>query len=155
MNLHIDQDRIEKQIELKAPGAKVWRALTDYREFSQWFRVKLEAPFVPGQPTAGQVTYPGYEHIRMEVVVEKLEPESYFSLRWHPYAIDPAVDYSQEPSTLIEFRLKETGTGTLLIVTESGFLKIPESRRAEAFRKNSEGWAEQLQNIEEHVAQTK
>ena len=91
----------------------------------------------------------------MEVVVEKLEPESYFSLRWHPYAIDPTVDYSQEPSTLIEFRLKETGTGTLLIVTESGFLKIPESRRAEAFRKNSEGWAEQLQNIEEHVAQTK
>ena len=155
MNLHIDHDRIEKQIELKAPRARVWRALTDYREFAQWFRVNLEAPFVPGQPTAGQITYPGYEHIRMEVVVEKLEPESYFSLRWHPYAIDPAVDYSQEPSTLIEFRLKETGTGTLLTMTESGFLKIPEPRRAEAFRKNSEGWAEQLQNIEEYVAQTK
>ena len=152
MSLHIDDDRIEKQIELKAPRARVWRALTDYREFSEWFRVKLETPFVPGQTSRGQITYPGYEHVRMEVVVQKLEPEHYFSYTWHPYAIETDVDYSKEPPTLVEFRLEETSGGTLLTVTESGFLKLPSERRAEAFRMNEDGWTQQLQNIERHVA---
>jgi|SRR5450432_1395311 len=155
MSLHIDDDRIEKQIELKAPRARVWRALTDYREFSQWFRVNLTSPFIPGQTTRGQITYPGYEHIQMEVVVEKMKPEDYFSFTWHPYAIEPGVDYSQETPTLVEFRLKEVTGGTLLTVTESGFAKLPAHRRAEAFRMNNDGWAEQLQNIERHVGQTK
>jgi uncharacterized protein YndB with AHSA1/START domain len=155
MNLHTDEDRIEKQIELNAPQAKVWRALTDYREFSLWFCANLEKPFQVGESTEGQITYPGYEHLRMNVVVEKMEPETYFSFTWHPYAVDPTVDYSQEPCTLIEFSLKRLDDGrTRLTVTESGFAKLSSDRRAEAFRANSEGWEEQLRNIEKYVAQT-
>src|SRR5581483_10812397 len=116
-------DRIEKRVELKAPISRVWRALTDYREFGEWFRVNLESPFVAGHPTRGNIAYPGYEHLRMEVVVQKIEPERLFSFTWHPYAIDPNVDYSQETPTLVEFRLERTATGTLLTVTESGFEK--------------------------------
>ena len=151
MSLHIEEDRIEKQIKLKAPRARVWRALTDYREFSEWFGVKLENAFLPGQTSRGQITIPGYEHVRMEVVVQKMEPEHLFSYTWHPYAIKPGVDYSKEPPTLVEFRLEETSNGTVLTVTESGFQKLPPERRAEAFRMNEGGWEEQLQNIEHHV----
>ncbi len=155
MTLHMDEDRIEKQIELKAPRARVWRALTDYREFSAWFGVKLECPFVPGQTCRGQITIPGYEHMRMEIVVQKMEPEQLFSYTWHPYAIEPGVDYSKEPPTLVEFRLEEKAGDTLLTVTESGFQQLPLARRAEAFRMNDSGWSEQLQNIERHVEPTK
>jgi len=146
-------DRIEKQIDLQAPISRVWRALTDYREFGEWFRVKLEGPFVAGKVTGGFITWPGYEHLRMEVVVQKVEPERYFSYTWHPYAIDPKADYSQETPTLVEFRLEESAKGTLLKVTESGFQKIPSARRLEAFRMNDNGWAQQLKNIESHVAE--
>jgi len=145
-------DRIERQIELKAPVSRVWRALTDYREFGEWFRVKFEGPFVAGQVSRGQITHPGYEHLRMEVVVQKIEPERYFSYTWHPYAIDAKVDYSKETPTLVEFRLEKNATGTLLKVTESGFDQIPSGRRAEAFRMDDNGWAQQLKNIESHVA---
>src|ERR1700680_5067237 len=113
------ENRIEKQIELKAPVSRVWRALTDYREFGQWFRVKLDGPFVPGQVSRGHITYPGYEHLRWEAVVEKMEPERLFSFTWHPYAVDLQKDYSTETPTLVEFGLKGP-TGTLLRVTESG-----------------------------------
>jgi uncharacterized protein YndB with AHSA1/START domain len=152
MSLPIEEDRIEKQIELKAPRARVWRALTDYREFSEWFRVKLENAFVPGRTARGQITHPGYEHVRMEVVVKEMIPERLFSYTWHPYAIEPGVDYSTETQTLVEFRLEETDDGTLLTLTESGFAKLPPERRAEAFRMNEGGWAEQLENIARHVA---
>ncbi len=155
MTLHIDEDRIEKQIELKAPRSRVWRALTDYREFSAWFRVHLESPFIPGQTSRGQITYPGYEHVQMEVVVQRMEPEHLFSYTWHPYAIEAEVDYAHESPTLVEFALKEITGGTLLTVTESGFLKLPPSRRAESFRMNSEGWSEQLEKIARHVGETK
>src|SRR6476646_5598196 len=114
MKLHNDIDKIEKQIELKAPVGRVWLALTDHRQFSEWFRVDLENPFVPGQVTRGRVTYPGYEHLTFEAVVQKMEPERLFSLTWHPYAVDPKKDYSSEPSTLVEFRLEKTVAGTLL-----------------------------------------
>lgn len=154
MKLPIEQDRVEKQIELKAPVARVWRALTDYREFSKWFQVNLEAPFVPGQTVRGRITYPGYEHHTMEVVVQKMEPERLFSFTWHPYALDLQKDYSKEPSTLVEFRLEPKGGGTLLTVTESGFSKLPADRRLEAFRMNDDGWAEQMKNIERHVSET-
>lgn len=146
-------DRIEKQIELKAPISKVWRALTDHREFGEWFRVKLEGPFVPGQVSRGQITYPGYEHLKWEATVQKMEPENLFSFTWHPYAVDPKIDYSNEPPTLVEFTLKKTSNGTLLTVTESGFDNIPSGRRLEAFRMNDGGWAEQMKNIEKHVTQ--
>jgi uncharacterized protein YndB with AHSA1/START domain len=145
-------DRIEKQIELKAPVARVWRALTDHHEFGRWFRVKLERPFVPGQTSRGNITYPGYEHVVWEAVVVSMEPERLFSFTWHPYAIDPKVDYSKEASTLVEFRLEKTAGGTLLTLTESGFDKIPAGRRPEAFRMNEGGWSEQMKNIERHVA---
>jgi uncharacterized protein YndB with AHSA1/START domain len=147
-------DRIEKRIELKAAPARVWRALADHREFGEWFRVNLESPFVPGKPTRGKITYPGYEHLVMEVVVQRMEPERLFSFHWHPYAIDPNVDYSHEPPTLVEFRLEPTATGTLLIVTESGFDSIPAARRDEAFRMNDGGWTEQIKNIKAYVGAT-
>ena len=154
MKLPIEQDRIEKQIELEAPVARVWRALTDHREFGQWFQVNLEGPFVPGQTSRGQITYPGYEHLKWEAVVQKMEPERLFSFTWHPYAVDAQKDYSREPSTLVEFRLEPKGAGTLLTLTESGFSKLPADRRLEAFRMNDGGWAEQMKNIEHHVEQT-
>src|SRR6266850_6058579 len=144
-------DRIEKRIELNAPLARVWRALTDHREFGEWFRVKLEAPFAPGKTTRGRITYPGYEHVIMEVVVRTMETERLFSFHWHPYAVDPRIDYSKEPSTLVEFKLEKTPAGTLLVVTESGFDSIPAARREEAFQMNSGGWTEQIKNIEAHV----
>jgi uncharacterized protein YndB with AHSA1/START domain len=147
-------DRIEKRIELKAPVSRVWRALTDHREFGEWFRVKLDGPFVAGQVSTGYITYPGYEHIKWEAVVQALEPERLFSFTWHPYGIDKSVDYSKETPTLVEFKLEKTETGTLLLLTESGFDKIPAGRRAEAFRMNDGGWTEQMKNIESHVAKT-
>ena len=146
-------DRIEKRIELAAPISRVWRALTDYREFGQWFGVKLDGPFRAGQVSRGQITHPGYEHVKWEAVVQKMEPERLFSFTWHPYAIDPKIDYSEETPTLVEFRLEGTASGTLLVVTESGFDKIPIHRRLDAFRMNDGGWAQQLKNIEKHVAQ--
>jgi uncharacterized protein YndB with AHSA1/START domain len=104
-------DRIEKQIELKAPVARVWRALTDHREFGEWFRVKIDGPFVPGEVSRGSVTYPGYEHLKWEAVVKAMEPERLFSFTWHPAAVDPKMDYSKEPQTLVEFRLEKTAGG--------------------------------------------
>jgi uncharacterized protein YndB with AHSA1/START domain len=143
---------VEKRIELKAPVSRVWRALTDHREFGEWFRVKLDGPFVPGQVSRGHITYPGYEHLKWEATVEKMDPERLFSYTWHPYAVDPNKDYSKESPTLVEFTLEKTASGTLLVVKESGFEKVPADRRAEAFRMNEGGWAEQMKNIEGYVA---
>jgi len=147
------QDRIEKSIELKAPVSRVWRAITDYREFGQWFGVKLEGAFVPGGVTSGRMSNPKYEHIKWEATVKELQPERLFSFTWHPYAADPKADYSKETPTLVEFRLEKIPTGTLLVITESGFDKIPASRREEALRMNDGGWTSQIKNIERHVAQ--
>jgi uncharacterized protein YndB with AHSA1/START domain len=145
-------DRIEKQITLKAPRSRVWRAITDSKEFGTWFRVKMETPFVAGKMAHGQITYPGYEHLKMELFVERMEPEHLFALRWHPNATDPKHDYSNEPTTLIEFTLEEVPEGTRLTLVESGFDKLPADRRAEAFRSNDGGWTEQMKNIEGYLA---
>lgn len=145
-------DSIEKRIELKAPPARVWRALTNHVEFGQWFGVKLQQPFVVGQVSRGHILYPGYEHVIMEVVVQAMETEKLFSYTWHPYAVDPKVDYSQEPPTLVEFKLSAVTGGTLLIVRESGFDRVPAARREEAFRMNDGGWTEQIKNIADYVA---
>ena len=144
---------IEKRIELKAPVSRVWRALTDYREFGEWFRVALEGPFIEGETARGHITWPGYEHLVWEAVIQKMEPEKLFSFTWHPYAIDPKVDYTKETPTLVEFRLEPTASGTLLTLTESGFENVPAHRRAEAFRMNDGGWAQQIKNIDIHVTQ--
>lgn len=145
------QDRVEKRLELKAPVSRVWQALTDYRQFGEWFQVKIEGPFVAGQVSRGHITYPGYEHLRWEAVIQKIEPEKLFSFTWHPYGIDPKVDYSKETPTLVEFRLEKTASGTLLLLTESGFDKVPRHRREEAYRKNEEGWTQQMENIERYL----
>lgn len=145
-------DRIEKHIVLRAPRARVWRALTDAREFGAWFRVALEGEFTAGVTLRGRITHPGYEHVTMEMQIERIEPERLFSYRWHPYAIAPGVDYTNEPTTLVEFQLEEVDGGTRLTIVESGFDRIPAARRDEAFRMNEGGWQEQLGNIERHVA---
>src|SRR6266545_3848925 len=143
-----NNDRIEKKVTLRAPLSRVWRAIASAEEFGTWFRVKLEGPFVEGASTRGKVTYPGYEHLTFDVLVERIQPERYLAFRWHPYAIDPAVDYSTEPTTLVEFSLEGTAGGTLLTIVESGFDRLPPGRRDEAFRMNEGGWGEQAKNIE-------
>jgi uncharacterized protein YndB with AHSA1/START domain len=146
-------DRIERKILLKAPRSRVWRALSDPEEFGTWFGLSLQGQFmVAGQPLRGHVTHPGYEHVVFEAWIERVEPERLLSWRWHPYAIDPAVDYSSEPTTLVVFELQEADEGTLLSVVESGFDKVPPARRVTAFRMNSGGWDQQMRNIEKHVA---
>jgi uncharacterized protein YndB with AHSA1/START domain len=144
-------DRIEKHIVLRAPQARVWRALSDAREFGQWFGVAVDGVFAAGATLRGRITNPGYEHLTMEIVIERIEPETLFSYRWHPYAIDPKADYSGEAMTLVEFRLKEVAGGTSLTIVESGFDKIPAQRRDEAFRMNDHGWQMQTDNIKGHV----
>lgn len=144
-------DRIEKQIVLRAPRSRVWRALTDAEEFSAWFGVRLQGGFQMGKPASGQLTYPGLEHVVMTAYIEEIQPQTLFSYRWHPYAVEPGVDYASEPTTLVEFRLEEVPEGTLLKVTESGFSRVPAARRAKAFQMNDGGWGKQLQNIERHV----
>lgn len=151
--MNASTDRIERQILLKAPRARVWRALADAGEFGRWFGVAFEGKaFVPGQPIQGRITHPGYEHLVFNLEVERVDPERLISFRWHPYAIDPDFDYSREPSTLIVFEIKEVPDGTLLSLVESGFDQLPPSRREEAFRMNSGGWEQQMKNIERHVA---
>ena len=149
---------IEKRIELKAPVSRVWRALTDYREFGEWFRVKLDGRFVPGQMSRGRITYPGYEHVKWEAVVQKMEHERLFSFTWpHPKSLDKVdytLDYSGEPTTLVEFVLEEVSNGVMLTVTESGFDRIPLARRVKAFTANEQGWGMMVKVIEEYLVQS-
>jgi uncharacterized protein YndB with AHSA1/START domain len=146
-------DRIEREILLEAPPAAVWRALTNIREFNNWFRVKLEGDtFEAGRHFRGGVAYPGCEHLVFEVTIVRCDPERLLSWRWHPAAIDAAVDYSGEPTTLVEFELTEVAGGTRLRVIESGIDAIPVSRRMQVFRLNTEGWDEQMGNIEAYLA---
>jgi uncharacterized protein YndB with AHSA1/START domain len=152
MSTTTSTDRIEKAVTLRAPRSRVWRAITDAEEFGAWFGVKLESTFAEGGTVRGRITHPGYEHVTMEMLVDRIEPERYFSYRWHPYAIKPDVDYSREPTTLVEFTLDEANGQTMLTIVESGFDRIPLARRAEAFRMNEGGWTEQVKNIERHVS---
>jgi uncharacterized protein YndB with AHSA1/START domain len=142
-------DRIEKTVIVKAPRSRVWRAISDARQFGKWFQVTLDGEFTAGATVTGTITYPGYEGLRMEIVVEQIEPERRFSYRWHPG--DPKHDYSAEPMTLVEFTLEDVAPDTRLTIVESGFDKIPLARRAEAFRMNEGGWTEQVQNIDRYV----
>ena len=143
-------DRIQKTIVLNAPRSKVWRALTDTRQFGEWFQARIDEPFVPGQHARGSVTYKGYEHLRFEVRVEQMEPERLFSWRWQPGG-DPDID-PEEPTTLVVFELEEIPEGTRLTVTETGFDRIPVARRAKAFRENDSGWTGQLESLRKYVA---
>ena len=145
-------DRIEKRVVLRAPQTRVWRAISNAKEFGTWFRVNLEGAFIAGATTKGKMTIPKYEHVTVDLQVERIEPERYFSYRWHPYAIDPAMDYSAEPTTLVEFILEEIEGRTAVTIIESGFDRIPLARRAEAFRMNDRGWAGQIKNLTRYVS---
>lgn len=148
-------DRIERKILLKAPRSQVWRVLANAETFGQWFGVNLAGKrFVAGERTQGQITYPGYEHLVWDVAVERVEPERVFSFRWHPYAVEPQTDYSQESETRVQFELEDMNGGTLLKVVESGFNNLPEARRLKAFRMDSRGWDEQMANIEEFLSRS-
>src|SRR5487761_583667 len=152
MKLHNTTDRIEKEIVLRAPRTRVWHALADIDQFSAWFGMKLEGSFAPGARALGQFELPGHGNVTVEIAIERMDPESRMSYRWHPYAFEPGVDYSNEPTTLVEFQLEEVAEGTRLTVVESGFDGIPAARRAEALRMNDAGWAGQLENIARYVA---
>ncbi|WP_243294273.1 SRPBCC family protein [Geothrix mesophila] len=144
-------DCIRKEIHLRAPRTRVWKALSDAEEFGTWFGMKLEGRFAPGQPVFGRITHPDYSHIHLEMRIERMEAERLFSYRWHPYPMDMKRDYSIEPMTLVEFHLEAAEGGTLLKVVESGFDQLPPDRRDEAFRMNDGGWTSQLVRIERHV----
>jgi uncharacterized protein YndB with AHSA1/START domain len=144
-------DKIERTIVLRAPRSRVWRALTDAREFGTWFGVKVEGAFAPGARLRGAITHKGYEHVTWDITIDRMEPERLFSWRWHPAAVEPGVDYTSEPMTLVVFELEEVAEGTRLTVTESGFDDVPLARRAQAYRMNGEGWAWQMQSIESYV----
>ena len=147
-------DRIEKQVILAAPRARVWRALTDVAQFNAWFGVALTQPFTPGAEVSGKITIRNYDHVTMQIWIEAMEPERFFSFRWHPYAVEPGVDYSTEPTTLVSFTLEDAPNGTRLTIVESGFDAIPASRRAKAFSMNDKGWAGQAENMRKFLAGT-
>jgi len=160
----MNTDKIEKTILLRAPQGRIWRALTDYREFGHWFGVKFDRPFVAGATISGAIVgtkvnpevakaQKEHEGLKFEITIENIEPERLFSFRWHPYAIERGVDYSTEPTTLIAFTLKKVPDGVMLTVTESGFDRIPLARRAQAFTANEQGWNIMIKVIEEYLAQ--
>ena len=146
-----DTDRIEKTVLLKASRARVWRALSDAAEFGAWFGVRMEGAFAEGTTARGRITHPGYEHLTMEIQIQRMDPERYLSFRWHPHAVDATLDYSTEPTTLVEFSLSEAPGATLVTIVESGFDQVPLHRRTEAFRMNDAGWAAQARNLAHHV----
>ena len=144
-------DRIERTLVVRAPRSRVWRALTDPKEFGTWFGVKVEGAFAPGARVRGTITHKGYEHVTWDITIERMEPERLFSWRWHPAAIEPGVDYSAEPTTLVVFELTDVPDGTRLTVTESGFDDVPLARRAQAYRMNGDGWTWQMKSIEDYL----
>jgi uncharacterized protein YndB with AHSA1/START domain len=156
-------DRIEKKILLRAPRARVWRAITDSREFGAWFGVKFDTPFSPGAPMRGVLVgtavdadvakaQRAYADIPFEITIDRMEPERLFSFRWHPYAVERGVDYSAEPTTLVTFELEEVADGVMLTISESGFDRIPLERRAKAFTMNEQGWSAMVTLIEKYLA---
>lgn len=146
-------DTIERTVLLDAPLGQAWRAIGDHRRFGDWFKVALDQPFEAGKTSTGHITHPGYEHIRWNAQVVEVSPPHRLAFRWHPFAIDPDTDYSDEPTTLVEFVLAEEGDGTRLTVTESGFDALPEQRRAEAYESNEGGWTQQMDNIRAYLEQ--
>jgi uncharacterized protein YndB with AHSA1/START domain len=155
-------DRIEKRVLLRAPRKRVWRALADSKEFGHWFGMKFDGPFTPGAVMRGVISpskvnaevakaQKAHEGVAFDITIEKIEPERLFSFRWHPGAVEPAMDYSAEPTTLVEFVLEETAEGVLLTVRETGFDRIPLARRAKAFTANEGGWSIMVKVIEEYV----
>jgi uncharacterized protein YndB with AHSA1/START domain len=158
-------DRIEKKVLLRAPLDRVWSAISDAGQFGRWFGVAFDGPFVAGARLTGSITptqvdaevaksQQPYAGAPFEIVVDRIEPMHLFSFRWHPFAVDPGLDYSPESTTRVVFELQEAPGGTLLTITESGFDRIPPARRAKAFAANDEGWTAQARLIEKYLVQT-
>ena len=159
----MNTDRIEKKILLRAPRKRVWRALSDSKEFGSWFGMKFDGPFAPGASMRGVIVPTAvnaevakaqkpHEGKAFEITIDQVEPERLFSFRWHPFAVEAGVDYSVEPATLVAFTLEEVASGVMLTVTESGFDRIPLARRAKAFTANEQGWAMVVKMLEEYLA---
>lgn len=169
------RDRIEKQVILRAPPSRVWKAIADAREFGRWFGVRLDGEFAAGKSITGtfdarldeaaivehqkrlglppsKVRLPGAGMVFC--TVERIEPERRFSFRWVPYGIDAEADPRNEPTTLVEFTLEPVPEGTRLTIVESGFERVPAHRRERAFRMNEGGWAAQVENVRNHVERT-
>jgi uncharacterized protein YndB with AHSA1/START domain len=155
-------DKIEKKVVLRAPRERVWQAISDSKQFGTWFGVEFDGPFVAGQRITGRMTptkvdaevakmQQAYAGMKFDYTVDRIEPMRLFSFRWHPFAIDPNVDYSHEPTTLVVFELEEVAGGTQLTITESGFDRIPLERRAKAFTANDGGWTKQIDLIAKYV----
>lgn len=145
-------DRIEKEVLIKAAPERVWRAITDSKEFGEWFEADFFGqPFVAGQRVKGKITTLGYSDFDMDILVERMEPPRLFSYRWHPYDGDREADRSHEPTTLVEFILEPAGEGTRLRIVESGFAAIPPDKWERAYRGNEEGWAEQAERVRKYV----
>jgi uncharacterized protein YndB with AHSA1/START domain len=160
----MNTDRIEKKVLLNAPLKRVWQAVSDSTEFGTWFGVRFDGPFTPGASLRGTIVgtmvnaevaaaQKKYEGTPFEITVEQVQPERVLSFRWHPYSVEPGVDSSGEPTTLVVFNLEETANGVLLTVTESGFDQIPVARRAKAFTANEQGWGIQVKLIEAYLVQ--
>lgn len=152
MNTAQSTDQIQKVLVLDSPRSRVWRAITDVSEFNKWFGVTLESPFTPGAEVKGKFANAKYAHVTMSIQIESVQPEDFFSFRWHPYALEEGVDYSSEPTTLVSFAFEDVDGGTQLTITESGFDAIPASRRAKAFEMNANGWEGQSRNIRNYLA---
>ena len=159
----MNMDRIDKKILLRAPLLRVWRAVSEAEQFGKWFGVAFDGPFVSGSRLTGKIVPTSvdeevarlqkpHEGKKFEIWVDRIEPMRIFSFRWHPFAIDPALDYSKEPSTLVTFELLEQSGGTLLAISESGFDKIPLERREQAFTANEGGWSHQCRLIEKYLS---
>jgi len=156
-------DQIEKEVVLRAPLERVWKAISDADEFGRWFGARFDGPFVAGASVTSVITpttvdvdvaraqepYAG-KGDTWQIVA--MEPRRRLAFRWHPYAVESGIDYSQEPTTLVEFTLTETNDGVLLRIVESGFDAIPAERRVSAFEHNSEGWAAQTELVRKYLA---
>jgi uncharacterized protein YndB with AHSA1/START domain len=156
-------DRIEKQVVLRASLSRVWRAISDSQEFGLWFGVHIDGPFVAGKSVTATITpttvdeevaklQESHAGVQAAWQIVAVETARRLAFRWHPCAVEPDVDYSQEPTTLVEFILAQTPDGVLLTIVESGFNAIPEARRSSAFEANSGGWAKQAELVRKYMA---
>ena len=156
-------DRIQKQVVLRAPMDRVWRAISDSQEFGRWFGVGIDGPFVAGTSVTATITPTTVDeevaqmqrpHTGAKATwqIVAVEPPRRFAYRWHPFAVEPDVDYDQEPTTLVEFTLSESADGVVLTIVESGFDAIPEARRWAAFEANSGGWTKQAELVRKYLA---
>jgi len=156
-------DRIQKKVVLRAPRERVWKAISDAKQFGAWFGVEFDGPFVAGAAMKGRMTptkvdpavakmQEAYKGMEFDCTIDRIEPMRLFSFRWHPFAIDPKVDYSNEPTTLVTFELEEVPGGTQLTITETGFDKVPLERRAKAFEANAGGWTHQIDLLTRYLA---